>query len=156
MSGVTDKLLAGAQAAAQGDLTAPARLAEELREKHLAALKDLAPGNTAVEKIIADYVSEFLALCHAMGVLGEASPRALDAIGSLGERMSAPLVAAALTQAGLPAQAVDAADCVLTDAVYQSASPAMDVTTEHIESSSQSWRRPRPRHHRLLQPRRVW
>jgi aspartate kinase len=52
----------------------------------------------------------------------------LDAIASLGERMSAPLVTAALTHAGLPAQAIDAAECVLTDAVYQSASPDMDAT----------------------------
>lgn len=133
MSGVTDKLLAGAHTAAQGDVASPARLAEELREQHLATLNELAPGHTAVEKIITDYVSEFSALCHAIGVLGEASPRALDAIGSLGERMSAPLVAAALTQAGLPAQPVDAADCVLTDAVYQSATPAMDATTERTQ-----------------------
>ena len=135
MSGVTDKLLAGAHTAAQGDVASPARLADELSEKHLAALRELAPGNAAVEKIIADYVSEFSALCHAISVLGEASPRALDAIASLGERMSAPLVAAALAHAGLPAQAVDAAECVLTDAVYQSASPDMDATARRTQKT---------------------
>lgn len=133
MSGVTDKLLAGAHAAALGDTTTPARIAHELREKHIAALQELAPGHLAVEKSVMDCVAEFSALCHAIGVLGEASPRALDAIASLGERMSAPLVAAALTHAGLSAQAVDAADCVLTDAVYQSASPDMDATTQRTQ-----------------------
>jgi aspartate kinase len=42
-------------------------------------------------------------------------------------------VAAALRQAGLPAQAVNAADCVLTDAVYQSASPDMEATTQRTQ-----------------------
>ena len=133
MSGVTDKLLAGAHAAAQGDTTNHARLADELRQKHLTVLHELAPGNAEVEQTISGYMAEFSALCHAIGVLGEASPRALDAIASLGERMSAPLVAAALEHAGLPAQAVDAADCVLTDAVYQSASPDMEATTQRTQ-----------------------
>ncbi len=133
MSGVTDTLLNAAHAAAAGDETAPARAAVDLRAKHLTALHTLAPHAKDVELIIASYLDEFAALCHAIGVLGEASPRALDAISSLGERMSAPLVAAALTHAGLPAQAVDAADIVVTDAVYQSASPDMDATRLNAE-----------------------
>lgn len=128
MSGVTDKLLAGAHAAAEGDVARPAQLADELRAKHLSALRELAPNAPDVEQVIDACVSEFSALCHAIGVLGEASPRALDAIASLGERMSAPLVAAAFSAAGTPAQAVDSAAIVLTDAVYQSASPDMDAT----------------------------
>jgi len=128
MGGVTDALIAAAHAAAQGDEAAPARTALDLRAKHLAVLHALAPGAKDVELIISTYLDEFAALCHAIGVLGEASPRALDAISSLGERMSAPLVAAALTHAGLPAQAVDAAEVILTDAAHQSASPDMEAT----------------------------
>jgi len=128
MGGVTDALIAAAHAAAQGDEAAPAHTALDLRAKHLAVLHALAPGAKDVELIISTYLDEFAALCHAIGVLGEASPRALDAISSLGERMSAPLVAAALTHAGLPAQAVDAAEVILTDAAHQSASPDMEAT----------------------------
>ena len=128
MSGVTDALIAAAHGAAQGDEAAPARTALDLRAKHLAVLHALAPGAKDVELIISTYLDEFAALCHAIGVLGEASPRALDAISSLGERMSAPLVAAALTHADLPAQAVDAAEVILTDAAHQSASPDMEAT----------------------------
>ena len=128
MGSVTDALIAAAHAAAQGDEAAPARTALDLRAKHLAVLHALAPGAKDVELIISTYLDEFAALCHAIGVLGEASPRALDAISSLGERMSAPLVAAALTHADLPAQAVDAAEVILTDAAHQSASPDMEAT----------------------------
>jgi aspartate kinase len=127
MSGVTDALLGAAHAAASGEDSFP-RLAAELREKHLAALRELAPGAGEVEQIISAQLDEFTALCHAIGVLGEASPRALDAIASLGERMSAPLAAAALAGAGIPARAVDASQFVVTDAVYQAASPDMEAT----------------------------
>lgn len=128
MSGVTDALLHAARAAEAGDAHLAPAAAEKLREKHLAALSELAPTAAPVAGQIMAYLDEFTALCHAIGVLGEASPRALDAIASLGERMSAPLVAAALAQAGVPAQAVDAAEVVVTDALYQAASPDMEAT----------------------------
>jgi aspartate kinase len=133
MSGVTDILLNTAHAAANGE-TAPVEAAlNTVREKHFAALAELAPNHTAVHGLINEYLDEFKALCHAMHVLGEASPRALDAIASLGERMSAPLVAAALEAAGLPATAVDAAEVVVTDSAFQSAIPDMEATAVQAE-----------------------
>ncbi len=133
MSGVTDALLGAAHAAANGE-DGFHRTATELSEKCLGVLRELAPEAGEVEQIISAQLDEFSALCHAIGVLGEASPRALDAISSLGERMSAPLVAAALAGAGVPARAVDAAQIVVTDAVYQSASPDMEATQARAES----------------------
>ena len=56
----------------------------------------------AIEQLI----DEFEVLCHSVGVLGEASPRAIDAIASMGERMSVRLVAAALNAQGTPAEYV--------------------------------------------------
>jgi bifunctional aspartokinase / homoserine dehydrogenase 1 len=134
MSKVTDSLLAGAHAAAEGDERLPAQIATNLRTKHLEALRDLAPEATEPEANILANLDEFSALCHAVRVLGEASPRALDAIASLGERTSAPIVAAALEHAGIPAQAVDSTRVVVTDAVYQSASPDMEVTYARAQS----------------------
>lgn len=133
MSGVTDVLLGAAHAAANGEAGFH-RTATELSEKCLGVLRELAPEAGEVKQIISAQLDEFSALCHAIGVLGEASPRALDAISSLGERMSAPLVAAALAGAGVPARAVDAARIVVTDAVYQSASPDMEATQARAES----------------------
>ena len=133
MSGVTDALLGAAHAAANGE-DGFHRTATELSEKCLGVLRELAPEAGEVEQTISAQLDEFSALCHAIGVLGEASPRALDAISSLGERMSAPLVAAALAGAGVPARAVDAARIVVTDAVYQSASPDMEATQARAES----------------------
>lgn len=134
MSGVTDALLHAAHAAEQGETELPRATAAKLREKHQAALQDLAPAAAGVAAVIEAALDEFTALCHAISVLGEASPRALDAIASLGERLSAPLVAAALAQAGIAAQAVDSAEVVVTDSAHQSATPDMEATQVRAEA----------------------
>jgi aspartate kinase len=131
MSGVTDMLFQGAQAAAGGD-NAPAKvLAARLREKHAAALaelvtapQDAAATGAAIERLI----DEFELLCHSVHVLGEASPRALDAISGLGERMSVRLVAAALRARGIPAEAIDASELVITTPHFGSAVPLQPQT----------------------------
>jgi aspartate kinase len=133
MSGVTDRLLESAKCAVAGDESAAQGAAIELRERHLGALGELAPAAISERETIEGLLAEFVSLCHAIRVLGEATPRALDAIASLGERMSAPLVAAALEAAGLPGRAVDARDVVVTNAVYQSASPDLEATRARAE-----------------------
>ena len=133
MSGVTDKLLRAARSAATGDDHMAEKIASELNEKHVDVLERLAPDAIQVREAIQTSLEEFVSLCHAIYVLGEASPRALDAIVSLGERMSAPLVAAALTQAGVPAKAVDTREALVTDDIYQFASPDMEATRQRAE-----------------------
>lgn len=133
MSGVTDKLLIGAKNAATGDDSTAEKIASELSEKHFEALEELAPNAAQARKAIETLLAEFVSLCHAIYVLGEASPRALDAIASLGERMSAPLVAAALNQVGVPASAVDTRGVLVTDDAHQFASPDMQATRQRAE-----------------------
>jgi len=133
MSGVTDKLLAGAKKAVAGDESIAKEFASELRQKHLEALEQLAPDALRERKAIESLMDDFVSLCHAIHVLGEASPRALDAIASLGERMSAPLVAAGLSHASIPANVVDTREVLVTDDVYQSASPDMEATRQRAE-----------------------
>ena len=86
MSGVTDALLKGAHTAAGGDAGTFRSIGQDLRRKHLTTLEELVakPELASVARATIEvYVNEFEALCHAVNVLGEASPRALDAIGSL-------------------------------------------------------------------------
>lgn len=130
MSGVTDLLLKGAHTAAGGDGETFRAIANELRNKHRTAIDGLieTPPAASLQDFIASYVSEFETLCHAVHVLGEASPRAIDAISSLGERMSIRLVAARLNQIGVPSEAVEAGELIVTDDVFGSANPLMDET----------------------------
>lgn len=136
MSGVTDMLLRGAHSAASGDGATFARLADELLQRHQETLQALAPGAVDAEsplRMLRMQVKEFAALCHAIHVLREASPRALDTIAGLGERMNIHVVAAALEAAGCPAQAIDSTEVVVTDDAFQSASPDMAATRERAE-----------------------
>ena len=104
MSGVTDLLLRGAQTAAAGDAATFGEIAATLRERHLTAHRELA-GDAVVDPAIERFIDEFTLLCRSVLVLGEVTPRALDAIGGLGERMSARLVAGALHAAAISASA---------------------------------------------------
>jgi aspartokinase/homoserine dehydrogenase 1 len=131
LSGVTDALLKGAHSAASGDSNTYRSIARELRQRHLDTLQSLPLTDqirAATSTAIQDQLQEFEALCHAVYVLGEASPRALDAIASLGERMSVRLVAAALDSSGLTAQPIEATELIVTDANYQSATPLIEPT----------------------------
>src|SRR5262249_14648503 len=68
-------------------------------------------------------------------LLRELTTRTLDAISSLGERLSAPLVAAAVRELGLSSQAVEATAVIATDDFHGSAEPLMDRTRKQCESA---------------------
>jgi aspartate kinase len=130
MSGVTDALLRGAHTAAGGDAATFRSIAADLRGRHFAALEALMlPGaqGQARAEILTD-LSEFESLCHAVNVLGEASDRALDAISSLGERMSIQLIAAHLRSNNINAEPIEATELIVTDDHYQAANPIGDLT----------------------------
>jgi aspartate kinase len=136
MSGATDMLLKGAHTAASGDGNTFRAIARDLRLKHETAINSLLDSTAsrqAVLERIHYYLTEFENLCHAVNVLGEASPRALDAISSLGERMSIHLLAARLRQIGLAAEAVEATTLIITDDFFGSANPQMEETTNRVE-----------------------
>jgi aspartokinase/homoserine dehydrogenase 1 len=131
MSGVTDALLGGAAAAVRGERVHLRELTASLRTRHHAAAADLvrSPSETvAVLDPIDQRLEEFAMLCEALAVLGEASRRALDAVSSLGERMSVHLLSGALRALGVASVPVDAAEIVRTDDAFQSAAPDMTET----------------------------
>lgn len=138
MSGVTDTLIHGAQTAASG-CTLYQELAARLRERHAATLSellgpDLRQEEAAVRAEVERLIGEFELLCHSVHVLGEVSPRALDAITGLGERMSTRIVAATLRARGIAAEAVDATEFVITTAHFGSAIPLQPQTRERARS----------------------
>jgi aspartate kinase len=80
------------------------------------------------------YLDEFAAFCRSVHVLGEVTPRAMDAITSLGERINARVLAALLRQRGVRSEAVDATELVVTDDTFQGAVPLMDATCARISA----------------------
>src|SRR3989441_6562828 len=71
---------------------------------------------------------ELAALVERVGREPALRARLQDEIVSYGERLSAPLVAAALAAAGLPARHVDARRCIVTDETPGRATPDSDAT----------------------------
>ncbi len=137
MSGVTDALLQGAHTAAGGDANTFRAIAQDLRTRHLTALNDLVkqPEQSSVARATVEaYLGEFESLCHAVNVLGEASPRALDAISSLGERMSIQLIAAYLKSIGMVAEPIESSELVVTDTHFQAANPIADLTRSKTQN----------------------
>ena len=137
MRGVTDALVTGARTAADGDQTAYPSIVSDLRIKHTLVIAELLEeGSTRTDllKVVDAYLDEFATLCHSVGVLGEVTPRAMDTISSLGERMIARIVAACLNQLGTLSQVVDATELIVTDNRYQQAMPLMDLTRKQVQN----------------------
>jgi aspartate kinase len=137
MRGVTDMLIESAELAAKGDDASYQSIIAELRSRHQAVIDELLSDDGGREKLSAlidEYIGELAAYCRSIHVLGEVTPRGMDTITSLGERMNAQVVAAALVKKGLNAQAIDATELIVTDASYQNAVPLKEATQEKIQT----------------------
>ncbi len=133
LSGVTNLLLESAAKAAAGSRTVGPEAAIALEARHLAVARRLLQDETRLGSFTEELhllTEEFRNLCGAIAVLGEATPRALDAVASIGEKLSVRLVSAVLSERGVPARFVDAIDFVITDSNFQSAHPDLSATRE--------------------------
>ncbi|MEJ7616505.1 MAG: aspartate kinase [Pyrinomonadaceae bacterium] len=133
MSGVTNRLIETAHAAARGDAEAPENLAQHLLEQHREAIKALIADADEQARLVEEIeriINEVKNLCHGTALLKELTPRAFDAISGAGERLSARLVAAALRERGQASVAVEATEVIITNDDYGQAEPLMDETRE--------------------------
>jgi aspartate kinase len=133
MSGVTDLLLKSASLSTQGETDFISEAESRLREKHFTAADALIKDETlreATKGEINCLIQLLVDLCRAIAVLGEASPRALDAVASLGERMNVRLLSAIVKDAGISAQAIEAIEFIVTNSHFQNAHPDFKTTTE--------------------------
>jgi len=133
MAGVTNLLLDSAASAAQGDTELYTRTAHKFFTSHDAVIQALIPDpaqRSGVQHEINQLIKEFKNLCQAVSVLGETTPRALDAIAALGERMSVRLLAQVMQAQGVPAVYVEATQLIVTDDRYQSAHPDLEATIQ--------------------------
>ncbi len=133
MSGVTNLLLDSATKAVQGNIESLPGAEQTLRKKHFVTIDELIQDKilcTETKDEINTLIFTFVDLCKAIAVLGEASPRALDAVASLGERMSVRLLTAIVKNAGVKAQAVEASEFIITNNHFQNAHPDFKATTE--------------------------
>jgi aspartate kinase len=131
MSGVTNRLIEAAKHAQTGNAAEAVGILEVLGKQHEAALTSLITkeGERArIRQKMGEVLAEGRRLCEGTALLRELTPRTLDAISSLGERLSAPLVAAAIRELGVASEAVKATELIVTDAFHGGAEPQMELT----------------------------
>ena len=132
MSKITDLLLETTRHAESGDQAGIDRGLSTLETRHLdAAAALVGPEDLPrVQNEVQDLVADFRRIAGGMQMLGYRPPRAVDEAIAVGERLSALLISEHLRSRGIPATAVNASEAIVTDAVFNNASPLMDATRE--------------------------
>ncbi|HET7840235.1 MAG TPA: aspartate kinase [Terriglobia bacterium] len=130
MGGATDMLIRAATEASHGDREHWKGVRQTLAQRHREVADQLlsAAEQAVVLPRLAEQVTDFENLCSGFSLVREVTPRAMDTLSSLGEVMSATLVAAALRSRGCPAEAVDATELIVTDDEFGNATPLTDET----------------------------
>jgi aspartokinase/homoserine dehydrogenase 1 len=136
MSGVTNRLIDAAHRAEAGDAEYGTKVVGELRNHHKKALEALvrdAHRLAEVDQSLGTALAELERLLQGTALLRELTPRALDTISGMGERLSTPLLAAALNELGVSGVPVSATEVIVTDPHHGRAEPLMDNTRERAE-----------------------
>ena len=126
--GMTDGLIEAARRAERREACAPA--IEAMAEAHRAVARRFIEGPAlarALEDIDAR-IAELRELLHGIELLRDLTPRVLDLVMSFGERIAAPLIAAVLEAAGMPASYIDVREIILTDSAFGQARPLESET----------------------------
>src|ERR1700736_3335664 len=137
MSGVTNRLVQAAHRAEAGEQELIAGLVDELRRQHGTALEALvreAPKRAKIAEVCEGVLAELERLLRGPALLRELTPRALDVISGIGERLSAPLVAGAVSELGVRATSISATEVIVTDSHHGRAEPLMAPTRNRAEA----------------------
>jgi bifunctional aspartokinase / homoserine dehydrogenase 1 len=132
MSKITDLLLDTLRHAEGGDRPGVIANIDKLRQRHEECCRALLPAraHTAALADIEALVKEFQRIADGILLLGERPPRSVDEAIAIGERLSATLLATYLNSTGVAAQAVNARDVIVTDALFGNATPLLEPTRE--------------------------
>jgi aspartokinase/homoserine dehydrogenase 1 len=137
MSDVTNQLIAGARAAAEGRDADYRQVKAGLLSRHLEVVETLltkSPERLEVGGCVEDRLHELERFYRSIAMLGECTPRGCDAVTSFGEQLSASILAAVLHERGMRAQAISATELIVTDDHFGAAAPRMDLTRQRLQA----------------------
>jgi aspartokinase/homoserine dehydrogenase 1 len=136
MSGVTDQLVSGARAAAEGRDRVYREIKAALLTRHLDVLETLLTSSRErlnVGGLVEDQLHELERFYRSIAMLGEVTARGYDAVASFGEQLSASILAAVLRERGVRAEALSATDLLVTDGHFGAAMPLMEETRRRLQ-----------------------
>src|SRR5947207_3316989 len=130
MGKTTNKLLGIAQAALDGTREEYLRQIHDLRDFHSREARLVVPlaERSELDRTLDEHFQELTELVKGLAVLGELTPRSIDAISSYGERLSSYIVTLAFRHFGLQAEHVDAREVIVTDRRHTHAAPNFPET----------------------------
>ena len=108
------------------DLAVSGQRDEALRE--LTSLRDFHLRESGMERTVDEHFQELSELVKGLAVLGELTPRSIDAISSFGERLSSLIVTNYFQHHGLKAAHVDSRKVIITDHRHTQAIPLFEET----------------------------
>jgi aspartate kinase len=125
MGKTTNRLLAIANAAISGSRAEYIRQLHDLRDMHSREARLLVPlsERASLDRFLDEHFQELTELVKGLAVLGELTPRSIDAISSYGERLSSYIVTQALRHFEMPAEHIDSRDVIVTDRRHTHAAP---------------------------------
>jgi len=134
MGKTTNKLLAIANAAIDGKREDFIRQLHDLRDFHSREARLVVPlaHRAELDRTLDDHFQELTELVKGIAVIGELTPRSIDAISSYGERLSSYIVALAFEHFGLPAVHVDSRKVIVTDRRHTQAAPLYPETYKRL------------------------
>lgn len=133
MSGVTNRLIEAAHQSSKGKMSAVETLREFLQQRHFSTAESLIIHKARCQALITDLkriIDETIRLCHELVISQGLTPALLDVISSVGERLSARIVAATLREQGVDGFPVDSTEIVVTDENFGDAGPITILTRE--------------------------
>jgi aspartate kinase len=132
MGKTTNKLLAIAGNAVKGDRKQALAAVSDLHDFHIREARASVTRFDAIEPVIAEMFRDLEELVRGLAIMGELTPRSVDAISAFGERLSSVIVAAAFDSLGIPAVQVDSRDFIITDRRHTHAAPLFAETYQRL------------------------
>ena len=134
MGKTTNKLLAIADAAIKGKREDYIRQIHELRDYHSREARQIVPleDRASLDSFLDEHFQELTELVKGLAVLGELTPRSIDAISSYGERLSSYIVTLGFRRFGMLAEHVDSREVIQTDRRHTHAAPNFPETYKRL------------------------
>jgi len=133
MAGVTDLLIRGTRLAEQGKRSEYESVHKEITEKHHHTIKMLIGDAPDLQMDIDGFLASLLNIWRSIEVLGEVTPRALDAISSYGEKMLVRIFSSYLNKIGVRAKSFDADSFIVANGSFGHAYPLFEETLTGFE-----------------------
>ncbi len=137
LAGVTDLLQRAILAAGRGALEELEPLLADLERRYRWALSGSVESPDVRHALSLELDGRFEDLrqrLRSIRILREGTRRAADGLLAEGERLAARIIAASFADHGLPAESVDAAEVMRTDACFGEADPDLDAVRERCAS----------------------